>query len=63
MSLDIFSIIPEIIVVFTAVIVVMFSVFIGKSFDKAIVPLSAAGLIASGAAVVIYNWNNDVRYV
>ena len=58
MSLDIFSIIPEIIVVCTAIIVVMLSVFIGKSFDKAIAPLSAVGLIASGAAVVIYNWNN-----
>ena len=58
MSLDIFSIIPEIIVVCTGIIVVMHSVFIGKSFDKAIAPVSAVGLIASGAAVILYNWNN-----
>jgi NADH:ubiquinone oxidoreductase subunit 2 (subunit N) len=58
MSLDIFSIIPEIIVVCTGIIVVMLSVFIGKGFDKAAAPLSAAGLIISGAAVIFYNWNS-----
>ncbi len=58
MSIDIFSIIPEIIVVCTGFIVLMLSVFVGRSFDKAVAPISAAGLIASGAAVILYNWNN-----
>ncbi len=58
MSIDILSIIPEIIVVCTGFIVLMLSVFVGRSFDKAVAPLSAAGLIASGAAVILYNWNN-----
>ncbi len=58
MTIDIMAIIPEIVLVCFGFLVLMLSVFIGKPFDKAAAPLSVAGLIASAAAILIFNYSN-----
>jgi len=55
MTVDIMAIIPEIVLVSAGFLVLMLSVFIGKNFNKAAAPLSAAGLIATAATVFIFN--------
>ena len=59
MSIDIVSIVPEIIVVVTGLMVLLLSVFIGKKFDRAIAPVTAAGLIIALAAIFILNFYNQ----
>lgn len=55
MSIDIFSIMPEIIVAFFAFLILMAGVFIGKSFERAAAPIAALGLAASMGAVLWFN--------
>jgi len=55
MAIDIMAIIPEIVLVCSGFLILMLSVFIGKGFDRAAAPVSAAGLIASAAAVFLFN--------
>jgi len=55
MTVDIMAIIPEIVLACSGFLVLMLSVFIGKGFDRAAAPLSAAGLAASAAAIFIFN--------
>ena len=56
MGIDIIAIIPEIIVVGFGLLVLMLSVFTGKKFDKAVAPLSAAGLVTALGAIFIFNF-------
>ena len=58
MGIDIIAIIPEIIVVGFGLLVLMLSVFTGKKFDKAVAPLSAAGLVTALGAIFIFNFYN-----
>lgn len=58
MSIDFVSIIPEITITGTGLFVLLLSVFIGKKFDRAAAPLSAAGIIAAIAAVFVFNFYN-----
>jgi NADH-quinone oxidoreductase subunit N len=60
MDIDIIAIIPEIIIVGFGLLVLMLSVFVGKKFDKAAAPLSAAGLVIALAAIFIFNFYNPV---
>jgi len=53
MSLDIMAIIPEIVLVCFGFLILMLSVFTGKSFDKVIAPLAVFGLVASAAAIFL----------
>ncbi len=55
MSLDIMAIIPEIVLVCFGFLVLMLSVFTGKSFNRAIAPLAVLGLAASAAAIFVFN--------
>ena len=57
MSLDIMAIIPEIVLICFGFLILMLSVFIGKSFDRVIAPLAVFGLAASAAAIFIFNFN------
>ncbi|MCK5566469.1 MAG: hypothetical protein KAI62_01070, partial [Actinomycetia bacterium] len=56
MSIDIMAIIPEIVLVCFGFLVLMLSVFIGKSFNRAIAPLAVLGLAASAAAIFVFNF-------
>ena len=56
MGIDVIAIIPEIIIVGFGLLVLMLSVFVGKKFDRAIAPISAAGLILALAAIFIFNF-------
>ena len=58
MGIDVIAIIPEIIIVGFGLLVLMLSVFVGKKFDRAIAPISAAGLILALAAIFIFNFYN-----
>ncbi|MBM3705650.1 MAG: NADH-quinone oxidoreductase subunit N [Actinobacteria bacterium] len=58
MNVDLISIIPEMVITATGLLVLLLSVFIGKKFDRAIAPISAAGIIAAIAAVFIFNFYN-----
>jgi NADH-quinone oxidoreductase subunit N len=60
MSIDVVSIIPEIIVTCIGFIILMLSVFIGRKFDKIIAPIAAFGLAAVIAAIFIFNFYNPV---
>lgn len=60
MSVDVVSIIPEIIVTCIGFIILLLSVFIGRKFDKIIAPLAAFGLAAGIAAIFIFNFYNPV---
>jgi NADH-quinone oxidoreductase subunit N len=60
MSIDVVSIIPEIIVTCIGFIILMLSVFIGRKFDKIIAPIAAFGLAAAIAAIFIFNFYNPV---
>ena len=57
MSLDIMAIIPEIVLVCFGFLVLMLSVFFGKSFDRAVAPLAVFGLVTSAAAIFVFNFN------
>ena len=57
MSLDIMAIIPEIVLICFGFLVLMLSVFTGKSFDRVIAPLAVFGLVASALAIFIFNFN------
>jgi NADH-quinone oxidoreductase subunit N len=58
MSIDVISIIPEIIITGFGLLVLLLSVFVGKSFDRAIAPLITAGLVIAAAAIFIFNFYN-----
>ena len=58
MSIDVVSIIPEIIITCVGLLVLLLSVFIGKKFDKAIAPITAIGLVGGIAAIFIFNFYN-----
>ncbi len=58
MSIDVVSIIPEIIITCVGLLVLLLSVFIGKKFDKAIAPITAVGLVGGIAAIFIFNFYN-----
>ncbi|MBE3084597.1 MAG: NADH-quinone oxidoreductase subunit N, partial [Bacteroidetes bacterium] len=58
MSIDVVSIIPEIIIICVGLLVLLLSVFIGKKFDKAIAPITAIGLVGGIAAIFIFNFYN-----
>jgi NADH-quinone oxidoreductase subunit N len=55
MNIDIFSLIPEIIVAFFAFLILMAGVFIGKRFEKAAAPMAALGLLAAAGSVLWFN--------
>lgn len=55
MNIDIFSLMPEIVVAFFAFLILMAGVFIGKRFEKATAPLAALGLIAAIGSVLWFN--------
>lgn len=58
MSIDVVSIIPEIIITCAGLLVLLLSVFIGKKFDKAVAPITAVGLVGGIAAIFIFNFYN-----
>src|SRR4030066_426394 len=58
MSIDVVSIIPEIIITCVGLLVLLLTVFIGKKFDKAIAPITAIGLVGGIAAIFIFNFYN-----
>src|SRR4030042_1856326 len=58
MSIDVVSIIPEIIITCVGLLVLLLSVFIGKKFDKAIAPITAIGLAGGIAAIFVFNFYN-----
>jgi NADH-quinone oxidoreductase subunit N len=60
MSIDVVSIIPEIIITCIGFIILMLSVFVGKKFDKLIAPVAAFGLAAGIAAIFIFNFYSPV---
>ena len=59
MTIDLISIIPEIIVAGAGLLILMLSVFIGRKFDRAVAPLAAAGVVAAIAAIFIFNFYNQ----
>jgi len=58
MSIDVVSIIPEIIITCVGLLILLLSVFIGKKFDRAIAPITAIGLAGGIAAIFIFNFYN-----
>jgi len=55
MNIDIFSLMPEIVLAGFAFLILMAGVFIGKNFEKAAAPMAALGLIAAIGAVLWFN--------
>jgi NADH-quinone oxidoreductase subunit N len=55
MSVDILSIMPEIIIAIFSFLILMAGVFIGKNFEKAAAPIAILGLLASLGAVLWLN--------
>jgi NADH-quinone oxidoreductase subunit N len=55
MNIDIFSLMPEIVIAFFAFFILMAGVFMGKSFEKAAAPIAALGLLAGIGSVLWFN--------
>lgn len=55
MDIDIFSLMPEIVIAFFAFFILMAGVFTGKSFEKAAAPIAALGLLAGIGSVLWFN--------
>jgi len=54
MSIDVVSIIPEIIITCVGLLVLLLSVFIGKKFDKAIAPITAVEVRAIPQRLLLF---------
>ncbi len=58
MSINIVYIIPELIIAFFALLILLLSVFIGKKFDIALAPISVFGIFISLVSVFVFNFYN-----